>query len=236
MDRIAVTARFRPEQIEQVRELLAAGPPYDPADAEMDRHAVYLSAREAIFVFEGPDAASEIEDLVDDFLRPALQEALSEWRQLLDEEPRIARPVFVWERGAGATLQPGSRASRVGELMETAFVGVDPDATLAEAVERMAAGGGAAPALVVDYGRLIGLLSAQDVLRAVAERVHPSDARAREWMVEPQATLEPDTSPDAAATLMVEHGLHHLPVVEGERPLGIVALRTLVAAARTTGA
>lgn len=233
MDRIAVIARFRREQAAQVKALLEAGPPYDPADADIERHTVYLSGREAVFAFEGPDVASEVEDLVDDFLRPELQAALAEWRELLDEEPRIARPVFVWERGAVAAA-PASAPDRVVELMDGAFAAIAPDGTLGEAVELMSSRG--SPALVVDYGRLIGVLDAADVLRAVAERVHPSDARAREWMREPPATVAPDATVDEAAGLMVEHGLHHLPVVEGERAVGLVSLRALVAAGRDSSA
>ena len=34
-----------------------------------------------------------------------------------------------------------------------------------------------------------------------------------------------DTSIDAAVTLMTEYGFHHLPVVEDERPVGMLGLR-----------
>lgn len=229
MDRVAVTARFRPEQAEQVRTLLEAGPPYDLAEAGVDRHAVYLSAREVVFVFEGRDVEWEVEDLADDFFHPEVRAALSEWRTLLDEEPHIGRPVFVWERGSPAEAPPASAAARVGDVMDTAFAQVAPEDTLGETVERMVARD-AGPALVVDYGRLIGLLGAHDVLRAVVERVHPSEGRAREWMSEPSATVGPDASLDEAAAGMIENGLHHLPVVEGERPVGLVALRSVVSA------
>ena len=36
----------------------------------------------------------------------------------------------------------------------------------------------------------------------------------------------------AAALLMTEHHIHHLPVVEGERPVGMVGMRDLVRPAR----
>jgi CBS domain-containing protein len=85
---------------------------------------------------------------------------------------------------------------------------------------------------VVDYGRLIGLLGAHDVLRAVAERVHPSDARVREWMSEARVTVAADDSTDEAAVCMVENGLHHLPVISGERPVGIVSLLAAIGASR----
>jgi CBS domain-containing protein len=40
--------------------------------------------------------------------------------------------------------------------------------------------------------------------------------------VAPTATLQ------AAALLMVEHAIHHLPVVAGERPVGMVGMRDVV--------
>lgn len=229
VDRVAVTARFRPEQAERVRTLLEAGPPYDLAETGFDRHAVFLSTREVVFVFEGPDVEWEVEDLADDFFHPAVREALSQWRALLDEEPHIGRPVFVWERGSPAEATPASAATRVGDMMDASFVRIAPEDTLAEAVERIVARG-AGPALVVDYGRLIGLLGEHDALRAVAERAHPSEGRVREWMSEPVATVAPDATPGEAAAAMIENGLHHLPVVEGERPVGLVSLRSVVSA------
>jgi CBS domain-containing protein len=233
VDRIAVTARFPPEHAEQVRTLLEAGPPYDLAEAGIDRHAVYLSAHEAVFVFEGPEIEWEVEDLADSFFHPELQAALSGWRELLAEEPHIGRPVFVWERGVDGATLPARAPARVGELMDRDYVRVAPEDTLGEAVERIAAHGVAAPALVVDYGRLIGVLGAHDVLRAVADRVHPSDGRAREWMSDVAATITPDASPDEAAATMIEHGLHHLPVAEREHAVGLVSLHAVLAARQT---
>jgi CBS domain-containing protein len=229
MDRVAITARFRPDRSKQVRTLLESGPPYDLEEAGIERHTVYLSAREAVFVFEGAEVEAEVEDLADDFFHPEVRAALSQWRTLLDEEPRIGRPVFVWERGAREAALPAPTAVCVRDVMDAAFVKVAPEDTLGEAVERIVAHG-AGPALVADYGRLIGLLDAHDVLRAVAGRVHPSEGRAREWMSEPPATVAPGTSLDEAAAAMIESALHHLPVVEGERPVGIVALRDIVGA------
>lgn len=231
MNRVAVIARFNPEHAELVKGLLAAGPPYELADTAIDRHTVYLSGHEAAFVFEGPDVEWEVEDLVDDFFSPEVRAVLVAWRTLLEEEPRIGRPVFFWERGADEERAEPVWAATVADALDSEFLMVAPEDTLGEAVERLAGGQGA-PALVVDHGRLIGLLAAQDVLRAVGERVHPSDARVREWMSEPSVTVGPDDSSDEAAVRMVEHGLHHLPVVHGQRPVGIVSLAAAVGMAR----
>ena len=81
-------------------------------------------------------------------------------------------------------------------------------------------------ALVAEYPRPIGVLTSRDVLHAVAARTHSSEARARQWM-----TAEPIVVPAATATLeiaeiwMAEHGIHHLPVVDGQRPVGMVGMR-----------
>jgi CBS domain-containing protein len=50
-------------------------------------------------------------------------------------------------------------------------------------------------------------------------------------------TAEPVTVPgampiDAAVTIMTEYGFHHLPVVEGERPVGMLGLRQAAREAR----
>src|SRR5215217_3934306 len=101
----------------------------------------------------------------------------------------------------------------VAELMTTEFVVVNPWDTLGEAVERMTEKN-AGSALVVDFGRLAGILTSRDVLRAVAGRTHSSDARVREWMTPDPRVARADTAAGEAALMMVEQGCHHLPVVE----------------------
>jgi len=77
----------------------------------------------------------------------------------------------------------------------------------------------------VEDGRLVGIVTARDVLRAVAGDVSPSEASARQWMTAGPVTVEEDTTLDVAEALMTEYGIHHLPVVNGERPVGMVGLR-----------
>ena len=229
VDGVAVTARFDPESTQEVRQLLEAGPPYDLTETTLDRHAVYLSPGELVFVFEGPDVPWEVEEIADAFFSPGIRRALTEWRKLT-EEPRIGHPVFSWQRGETATAAGPPAAGSVGEVMQSSPVLVAPEDTLSEAVERMVAQG-VALSLVSDYGRLIGVLGAEHVLRAVAERVLPSDGRVREWMSEPPATLTPDTTLEEAVAAMVETASHHLPVAEDDRPVGVVDLRSVINAA-----
>lgn len=239
MERLSVVARFKPEAAERVKELLASGPPFDLEEHGIERHTVYLTARDAVFVFEGPNVEWEVDDLAGDFLQSELQAALTAWKTLLGEEPHIGRAVFHWTRDearrtelaeTAAALAAAGEAS-VADVMRRDLVEVAPEDTLGETVEKLVASPGG-PALVLDFGRLIGIVASRDVLRAVAGRVHPSEGRVREWMSEVACTVTPTAPAEEAALAMVEHGLHHVPVVEHERPVGIVALRDVVGHAR----
>jgi CBS domain-containing protein len=118
-----------------------------------------------------------------------------------------------------------------GDVMSRTFVSAAPEDTLGELAERLAAAD-VGSALVVEYGRLIGILTSRDIVRAVAGRVHPSEARVREWMSEAPVTAAPDLPVDEAARLMLNSGFHHLPVAENERPVGVVGLRAVVGVLR----
>jgi CBS domain-containing protein len=86
--------------------------------------------------------------------------------------------------------------------------------------------------VVKDFGRLIGVLTERDMLRAMAARVHTSDARVRQWMTENPITASPDTTFDEASKIMLDKGFRHLPVVDGETILGIVSLRRIMGGRR----
>jgi CBS domain-containing protein len=112
------------------------------------------------------------------------------------------------------------------EVMSRTFVTVAPDDTIGEAAEKMAEQD-IGSALVVDFGTLVGILTSRDVVRAIAARAHPSDARAREFMGTPPVTTTPDATAAEAARAMLAGGFHHLPVVEHGRPIGVVGLRSV---------
>jgi len=124
--------------------------------------------------------------------------------------------------------EPGERAARTAAgVMSPVSLVVEPSDTLGEVAERMRERD-VGTALVCDYGRLIGILTSRDLLRAFAGRVHPSEARVREWMTADPVTVAPTTSVEAAAVLMADYAIHHLPVVEGDRPVGVLGMRDVV--------
>jgi sulfide:quinone oxidoreductase len=130
---------------------------------------------------------------------------------------------------AGEEAQDDRQGRTVGEIMSTEMLVVAPEDTLGDIAERMRERD-VGSALVSDFGRLIGILTSRDLLRAFAGRVHSSEARAREWMTSEPISVVPNTPLTAALQLMSDHAIHHLPVVEGERAIGMVGARQLARA------
>jgi CBS domain-containing protein len=114
----------------------------------------------------------------------------------------------------------------IGDLMTRDVLTVAPEDTLGEAAAKMTERGVGA-VVVSDFGRMIGILSERDIMRAVADRIHSSEARVREWMTADPITATQDTSIEEAGRTMLEHGFRHLPVVDGDRAIGIVSIRDI---------
>lgn len=112
----------------------------------------------------------------------------------------------------------------VADVMKSEVLTVAPEDTLGEAAAKMAEADVGA-VVVSDFGRLIGILTERDIMRAVARRTHSSVTRVREWMTSDPVTASPAMGAQEAARTMLEHGFRHLPVVEEGRALGIVSLR-----------
>jgi CBS domain-containing protein len=119
----------------------------------------------------------------------------------------------------------------LADVVKPNFLTVAPEDTLGEVAERMNRENVGA-VIVKDYGRLIGILTERDMLRAMASRVHTSDARVRQWMTPDPITASPDMDLEEAAQVMLDNGFRHLPVVEGSNVLGVVSLRRVLGGRR----
>ena len=118
----------------------------------------------------------------------------------------------------------------LADVMRAEVIAVAPEDTLGEVAERMSAVNVGA-VVVKDYGRLIGILTERDMLKAMAARVHTSEARVRQWMTEEPLTASTEMDVEEAAQVMLEHNFRHLPVVdEAGAVIGLVSLRRVVAA------
>jgi CBS domain-containing protein len=105
---------------------------------------------------------------------------------------------------------------------------ISPDATVYEAIERMAEKGVGA-LLVLREGKLLGIVSERDYARKVILRnKHSQETRVHEIMTAPALSVGPDHSIHECMRLMTENRVRHLPVVEAESVVGIVSIGDLV--------
>jgi hypothetical protein len=92
--RLVVTLKLRKGLQERAAKLIAAGPPFDPADLGLARHAVYLGNDLVIFAFEGKDVEERVRMVNDDPVRSA---SFAAWVPLLAGRPALAYEVYYWE-------------------------------------------------------------------------------------------------------------------------------------------
>lgn len=80
--------------------------------------------------------------------------------------------------------------------------------------------------LVVERSRLVGIFTERDALfRVLAEGRSPALTRVEDVMTAQPQTIHPDEPFVRALRTMHEGKFRHLPVVEFERPLGMVSVR-----------
>jgi CBS domain-containing protein len=81
--------------------------------------------------------------------------------------------------------------------------------------------------LVLEGGRLAGIMTERDVMRAVARGLR-EDAIVGDCMTADPDTIAPDDTIEHAAVLMIHGGYRHLPVVDGDDVVGVLSIRDLV--------
>jgi CBS domain-containing protein len=126
---------------------------------------------------------------------------------------------------AGAAPAAGDR---LGDVVRPVAVTVEASASLREMAVQMTAND-VGLVVVTGQGRLLGVVSERDIVRALADDADPDDDRAEDVMAIEVVSAHPDTTITAAVGLMVEGGIRHLPVVEDGRVVGVVSMRDLAA-------
>jgi CBS domain-containing protein len=110
--------------------------------------------------------------------------------------------------------------------MSQDLLSVEPGVSLTEVAKRMVDKDVGAVLVMAD-GRLVGILTERDVLRAVARGMAESSVVA-DWMTRDPDTLDPDESTQHAAVLMIHGGFRHLPITENDEVVGMLSIRDLM--------
>ena len=113
---------------------------------------------------------------------------------------------------------------KVREIMSNRVLSLRHNDTVSQAAELLCKNNvGSLP--VVTDGELVGMLTDRDiVLRCVAGRSDATQMRIGEIMSTKLVTVSPEDSVEHAMTLMAEHKIRRLPVVEKTRIVGMLSL------------
>jgi len=114
----------------------------------------------------------------------------------------------------------------VRDVMSTNLLTVDATQSLTEASAQMDARRVGA-ALVMNGDRLSGIITERDILHAVATG-EVEGRKVGAWMTHDPDTVTPEERPGQAAAIMLHGGFRHLPVLDGDTPIGIVSIRDLM--------
>ncbi len=119
----------------------------------------------------------------------------------------------------------------VRDLMTSPAVTCTADDSLTAAASTMQ-GAETGSVVVTDDGKVVGILTERDLLRAAAGAGDLDRERVRLFMTANPDVLGPDERVDAAWASLTSHHYRHLPVVEDGRCVGVVSLRDLMGVAR----
>ena len=105
---------------------------------------------------------------------------------------------------------------------------VGPDTTVFDAIQMMSDKNvGALPVMTGD--QLMGMFSERDYTRKVVLKGKASKTTAvREIISTPVFSVTPNETVEECMRLMTEHRVRHLPVIDGDRVVGIVSIGDLV--------
>ncbi|MEP6604043.1 MAG: CBS domain-containing protein [Spartobacteria bacterium] len=105
---------------------------------------------------------------------------------------------------------------------------ISPDAAVYEAVEMMA-GKNVGALLVMEAGKLVGLISERDYTRKVMLRGKRSrETKVAEIMSDNPIVIAPNEPVDECLRIMTDKRCRHLPVVDGDKVIGIISIGDLV--------
>ena len=106
--------------------------------------------------------------------------------------------------------------------------GIAPDATVYEALQSMAKHNTGA-LLVMKGDDMVGILSERDCVRRVELQGRSvKDTKVSEIMTSDVITVKCDQSVEECEKLMMQKGIRHLPVYDGNKLMGLVSVRDVL--------
>ncbi|HET7420000.1 MAG TPA: CBS domain-containing protein [Candidatus Dormibacteraeota bacterium] len=117
---------------------------------------------------------------------------------------------------------------KVSDLPPGRLLTVEPEAYLSRVAREMRIQDSDSVA-VMSGGRLVGIITEGDLVRAIADGMNPQQATAGVIMTSDPVTVTEDEDVSVVALRMMSLGVRHLPVVDASgNPTGLLSARNLV--------
>jgi CBS domain-containing protein len=120
--------------------------------------------------------------------------------------------------------------NRLAEILEEKggdVLEIDGESSVFEAVQLMVENN-VGSLLVTERGEVAGIVTERDYLRRVTLDGRTEEAPVREIMSAPLVVATLETTVDECMAMMTDRRIRHIPVVEGEKVVGLVSIGDLV--------
>jgi CBS domain-containing protein len=110
------------------------------------------------------------------------------------------------------------------------LLSIEPTGRASDAVKTMAAEN-LGSLVVIEQGRMVGMLTFHELLRALASRGGAlGDLKVGDVMLHDPVTAAPEMELNDLRRMMLESGARYLPVMQGARLLGVISFRDVAKA------
>lgn len=119
----------------------------------------------------------------------------------------------------------------LGEIMTPDALTATPGTSLADAAAAMRERSVGSVVIADDSG-VVGIITERDIVKATADGAHPTETKVDRWMTPSPVMMSSDDDVTHALDQMIERHFRHIPVVDGDKLVGVVSFRQLIEAAK----
>ena len=118
----------------------------------------------------------------------------------------------------------------IRDIMAKNIKTVKPDDTVHAAVQKMNKFD-IGSVIVVSSGRPVGIITETNIMRRIVEpRMDPATVWVKDIMSSPLTTIDENSAVEEAAKIMVEKRINRLPVMKGDKLVGLISSSDIVKA------
>ena len=116
----------------------------------------------------------------------------------------------------------------IANLLSRACITVQHDHTLRQVADILSGNNIGAVPVLDDTSHLAGIISERDLVRTMTEKITLDTGTAADLMTRQLVTASSDISSSELMTLMTQHKIRHIPIVDGQKLRGIVSIGDVV--------